>query len=235
MPEARRMTGCAPGNEQCVCLSSEGSDQRNDTWVAQNQAGKTCTGFEGSGSARRRRAVGTLAQVVRDRAAQQNSSLSAARGNRLSNAGECLRRAQAFRPPSSNARRSKRCGWPTSTGLSEPQSETGNCVGARLGRSHPSGEGAGRRHPFSKQTIQITFRGCACHHRLALVGTIVLRPQSRSQGAKPWNPVKLRIGAAQSTPANHPRRASNRTLILCTRSAKPASPTSKVSTARAGA
>ena len=67
MPEARRMTGCAPGNEQCVCLSSEGSVQRNDTWVAQNRAGKTCTGFEGSGNARRRRAKGTLAQLVRDR------------------------------------------------------------------------------------------------------------------------------------------------------------------------
>ena len=34
------MTGCAPGNEQCVCLSSEGSVQRNDTFVAQNRAGK---------------------------------------------------------------------------------------------------------------------------------------------------------------------------------------------------
>ena len=31
MPEAWRMTGCAPGNEQCVCLFSEGRDQRNDT------------------------------------------------------------------------------------------------------------------------------------------------------------------------------------------------------------
>ena len=30
--------------------------------------------------------------------------------------------AQAFGPPSSNARRRKRGGWPTSTGLSEPQS-----------------------------------------------------------------------------------------------------------------
>jgi hypothetical protein len=39
--------------------------------------------------------------------------------------------------------------------------------------------------------------------------------------------------AAQSTLANHLRRASNRTLILYTRNAKPASPTSKVSRARA--
>jgi hypothetical protein len=31
MPKAWRMTGCAPRNEQCVCLSSEGSVQRNDT------------------------------------------------------------------------------------------------------------------------------------------------------------------------------------------------------------
>jgi hypothetical protein len=31
------MTGCAPGNEQCVCLSFEGSVQRNDTWIAQNR------------------------------------------------------------------------------------------------------------------------------------------------------------------------------------------------------
>ena len=76
MPKAWRMTGCAPGNEQCVCLSSEGSVQRNDTWVAQNRAGKTCTGFEGSGNARRRRAKGTLAQLVRDGAAPQNSPLS---------------------------------------------------------------------------------------------------------------------------------------------------------------
>ena len=29
---------------------------------------------------------------------------------------------QAFRPPSSDARRRERGGWPTSTGLSEPQS-----------------------------------------------------------------------------------------------------------------
>src|SRR5216684_147347 len=116
------MTGCAPGNEQCVCLSSEGSVQRNDTLVAQNRAGKTCTGFEGARNARRRRAEGTLAQLVRDGATPQNSPLSADPGNRLSNAGECTGRAQPFRPPSSSARRQKRGGWPTSTGLPEPQS-----------------------------------------------------------------------------------------------------------------
>jgi hypothetical protein len=122
MPEARRMTGCAPGNEPCVCLSFEGSVQRNDTWVAQNRAGKTYAGFEGSGNARRRRAEGSLAQFVRDGAASQNSPLSANRGNRLSNAGERTGWPQAFRPPSSDARRRERGGGPTSTELSEPQS-----------------------------------------------------------------------------------------------------------------
>jgi hypothetical protein len=38
----------------------------------------------------------------------QNSPLSADPGNRLSNAGECSGRAQAFRPPSS---KSLRCRW----------------------------------------------------------------------------------------------------------------------------
>ena len=33
--------------------------------------------------------------------------------------------------------------------------------------------------PLSQQTIQVTFRGGPRHHRLALVGTAVLRPQIR--------------------------------------------------------
>ena len=55
------------------------------------------------------------------------------RGSRLSNAGECTGRTQAFRPPSSNARRRKRAGWPTSSNrTTQHESAASPVLGATL-------------------------------------------------------------------------------------------------------
>src|SRR5208283_1719753 len=59
-----------------------------------------------------------------------------------------------------------------------------------MGRRHPSGKGARRWDPLSQQTIQVTFRGCTRHHRCALVGTAVLRPQNPPLRSKIMEPAK---------------------------------------------
>src|ERR1019366_7979018 len=170
-----RRTGYLPRIEQCVCVWG-GLTSGYEAHGIGRQIRKTRTGIERAGNARRRRAEGALARPLWHEAPSEDSPLSPDRGNCPPNAGGGTRRAQAFGPPLSIAGRQQHGAFPTIAELPEPTSQSRNCVGARLGRSNPSGEGARRRDSVSKQTIQVTFRGCACHHRLPLAGDAVLRP-----------------------------------------------------------
>jgi hypothetical protein len=112
MSEARRMTGCAQGNEPCECLYERSSRQMRHA-VSEIRAEKLAQELKDL----RRRGDDELRERWRctEGSHPAKSSSPADRGSRLSNAGECTGRTQAFRPPSSNARRRKRAGWPTST------------------------------------------------------------------------------------------------------------------------
>ena len=113
-PKSEPLIGLAARRESSKVCVSGGLTIGYEAHGIERQIRETLTGIEGSGDAWRRRVKGTLAQLVRDRAAPQNSSLPADRGRRLSNAGECSGRAQACCPPPPTGRRQilarMRCG-----------------------------------------------------------------------------------------------------------------------------
>ena len=61
--------------KRAMCVSVRKERRANEARGISGPGGKTRTGFEGSGNARRRRAEGSLAQPVRNGAAPQNSPL----------------------------------------------------------------------------------------------------------------------------------------------------------------
>src|SRR2546428_12178325 len=95
-------TGYTSRIEQCVCAWG-GLTIDYEAHDIGRQIRTTRRGTEGSGSARRRRAEGALAQPLWHAATSEDSSLSPDRGGCSPTAGECTGRTQTFAPPPSNA------------------------------------------------------------------------------------------------------------------------------------
>ena len=129
--------------------------------------------------------------------------------------------------------------------------------GTRVARPDAQRAGRGGWFRIPGSTLPFTERDRPSDHRCALVRAAVLRrlagrqqacdgdrsTNSRSCGggghrwlslSPPPVDMAARLSAVRSTPANRPRKGSSRTSTRCMRSAKPARPSSRASSTKAG-
>src|SRR6516225_9061628 len=131
-----------------------------------------------------------------------------------------------------------------------PRAEARNPVGPRVAGPKLRGSGARRRLLVAEHALPLALRHRQNDHRYTMVGAALLRAEAkplgnpailartgriqRADGARRCRGLSRTVSAAPSTPANPPRKVSNRSSTRSPHSAKPARPTSAANVMRAG-
>jgi Protein of unknown function (DUF2924) len=87
---------------------------------------------------------------------------------------------------------------------------------------------------FRGKTLPIAFQNRWRDHRYAMVRATLFRSEKFSSGEETCNPLNRRRCAAQSTPENHLRKDSSKTLIRSTLNVRRANRSSRARRAKAG-
>src|SRR6267378_2835236 len=200
--------------------------------------------------ARHPRASRGVAPSLQSRCFPTSQPRAADPSGRIPNPGSCSGRsppgAAAPTAPDRTGAEANRRGCETFP----PAAEAGSPADARVAGPNLRSRGPRWRLLLAEYAVPFAVRDRAKDHRHGVVGADLLRAETRPIGKPPviasaspglrddggqrCRGVTRAASAAPSTPANLPRKGSNRSSTRSRRSAKPARPTSAASVTRAG-